>query len=626
MKVPLSAVAQIISFFSIKKRYQITVINKKLQGLLEIASQNYKLLSEIKANGNISSNYSLYYDYYLKEYPKVKPEIVKECVLEYINSVITPTKAIIIDNINDFSADILDSVSLKNVNLVIYSFINHNKRINKNNTSSCKYITLNIINKDEKIRGFDINYFFDEIISPSLPYIVMKRYNKDIKLLLYEKISHLVNIKAVSDYDNQLFWNEMAKNFGLTQFKKLEYFYLTYNRSLKEKFIKCLKEQSDLKYIEVTYKTGSFREFLELVENNKKTLETVRINDFHLEPETSFVDFPNLQEVDFDYSSILQDPIKPENLLLPKLERFYVPKRKFPIETLKKLIEQSKVLEEVRIKLDENYDIENFNKLHTLIEPISKLTKLTDIYIAIPKRILNQGSCMVQYLSFISSIKSETVTLVSTNDSIIDINSILNNFPKITAIEGLPMIKKINKKKLSQLKTLKLYLDESISIKEIKFIKFCKNLHKIKLTGLVKEEMFRKIIAFISNLINLRSIKLDTLQIKNQARLENSYYSLFLLNLNKFKYLKRLNLPRMYCTTHFIGQLKLPLLQSIKMEISDSYIFPTWVHQNFLNIKGHDRGEQHLYFNHKLIEIEDSDDEDMGDARSYVSSSSGFSV
>ena len=233
---------------------------------------------------------------------------------------------------------------------------------------------------------------------------------------------------------------------------------------------------------------------------------------------------------------------------------------------------------------------------------------------------------MVQYLSFISSIKSETVTLVSTNDSIIDINAILKNFPKITAIEGLPMIKKINKKKLSQLKTLKLYLDESISIKEIKFIKFCKNLHKIKLTGLVKEEMFRKIIAYISNLINLRSIKLDTLQIKNQARLENSYYSLFLLNLNKFKYLKRLNLPRMYCTTHFIGQLKLPLVQSIKMEISDSYIFPTWVHQNFLNIKGHDRGEQHLYFNHKLIEIEDSDDEDMGDARSYVSSSSGFSV
>ena len=160
MKVSLSSVAQIISFFSIKKRYQISVINKKLQGLLEISSQNYKILSEIKSKGNISSNYSLYYDYYLKEYPKVKPEIVKECVLEYINSVITPTKAIIIDNINDFSADILESVSLKNVNLVIYSFINHNKRINKNNTSICKYITINIINKDEKIRGYDINYFF----------------------------------------------------------------------------------------------------------------------------------------------------------------------------------------------------------------------------------------------------------------------------------------------------------------------------------------------------------------------------------------------------------------------------------------------------------------------------------
>ena len=625
MKVSLSSVAQIISFFSIKKRYQISVINKKLQGLLEISSQNYKILSEIKSKGNISSNYSLYYDYYLKEYPKVKPEIVKECVLEYINSVITPTKAIIIDNINDFSADILESVSLKNVNLVIYSFINHNKRINKNNTSICKYITINIINKDEKIRGYDINYFFDEIISPSLPYIVMKRYNKDIKLLLYEKISHLVNIKAVSDYDNQLFWNDMAKNFGLTQFTKLEYFYLTYNKSLKEKFLKCLKEQSDLKYIEVTYKTGTFWEFLELVDNNKKTLETVRINDFHLEPETSFVDFPNLQEVDFDYS-ILQEPIKPENLLLPKLERFYVPRRNFPIETLKKLFEQSKVLEEVRIKLDENYDIGDFNKLQTLVEPISKLTKLTDIYIAIPRRILTQGSCMVQYLSFISSIKSETVTLVSANDSIIDINAILNNFPKITAIEGLPMIKKINKKKLSQLKTLKLYLDESISIKQIKFIKYCKNLHKIKLTGLVKEEIFRKIIAYISYLVNLRSIKLDTLQIKNQTRLDNSYFSLFLLNLNKFKCLKRLNLPRLFFSTHFIGQLKLPLLQSIKMENSEGYIFPTWVHQNFLNIKGYERGEQHLYFNHKLVDIEGSDDEDMGDVRSYVSSSSGFSV
>ena len=101
MKYTLSSVAHILSFFPIKKKHRIAIINKKLQGLLEITSQNYKLISEIKANGKISSNYSLYYDYYLKEYPKVKPEIIKECVLEYINSSISPKKAISIDNINN---------------------------------------------------------------------------------------------------------------------------------------------------------------------------------------------------------------------------------------------------------------------------------------------------------------------------------------------------------------------------------------------------------------------------------------------------------------------------------------------------------------------------------------------
>ena len=67
---------------------------------------------------------------------------------------------------------------------------------------------------------------------------------------------------------------------------------MTYNTALTERFINFLKEQSALKYIEVFNKGGSFREFLELVQYNKQTLKTIRINDFNLEPEISFLDFP----------------------------------------------------------------------------------------------------------------------------------------------------------------------------------------------------------------------------------------------------------------------------------------------------------------------------------------------
>ena len=625
MKYTLSSVAHILSFFPIKKKHRIAIINKKLQGLLEITSQNYKLISEIKANGKISSNYSLYYDYYLKEYPKVKPEIIKECVLEYINSSISPKKAISIDNINDFSADILEAGALQNIDLIIYSFRHHNKRINKNNTTTCKYITINIIDKNEKIRAFDLNYFFDEVVNPNLPYFVLKMYNKDIKLLLYEKLSHLIDLKAMTDYYNQLFWNDMFKNFDISHFKKLEFFYLTYNTALTERFINFLKEQSALKYIEVFNKGGSFREFLELVQYNKQTLKTIRINDFNLEPEISFLDFPKLEELDFDYSA-LRDPINPKNFILPKLERYYVPRFNFSIDDLKQLIEQNPSLEEVRIKLYHNYDIEEFRAISTLIEPIRKLTKLTEIYIDIPKRI-TQGSAMIQYLSFIASIKSETATLVSTNEGIIDIDSVLKNFPKITAIEGVPMINRVNKKKLLQLKIVKLFLDESTPEKQLRFIQHCKNLQKIKITGIVTEDMFKRIISEISELTNLRSIKFNDLEIKNTSYINESYFSSFLLGLNKYKQLKRLYLPNVSFDTEFIEDLKLPLLQGIKMKMHSQYTFPVWVHQNFLNISGYEKREQFLYFNHIHIENTNiEDDEDIRDACSYVSSSSRFSI
>ena len=624
MKYTLSSVAQILSFFPIKKKHRIAIINKKLQGLLEITSQHYKLISEIKANGKISSNYSSYYDYYLKEYPKVKPEIIKECVLEFINSSISPKKAITIDNINDFSADILEAGALQNIDLIIYSFRYHNKRINKNNTNICKYITINIIDNNEKIRAFDLNYFFDEVVNPNLPYFVLKMYNKDIKLLLYEKLSHLIDLKAITDYYNQLFWNDMIKNFDITQFKKLEFFYLTDNTALTEKFINFLKEQSALKYIEVFNKGGSFRDFLELVQYNKETLKTIRMNDFNLEPEISFLDFPKLTELDFDYSA-LRGPINPKNLLLPKLERYYVPRFNFSIEDLKQLIEQNASLEEVRIKLYHNYDADEFRAISTLIEPIRKLTKLTEIYIDIPKKI-TQGSGMIHYLSFIASIKSETATLVSTNEGIIDIDSVLKNFPKITSIEGEPMVNRVNKKKLLQIKVLKLFLDESISEKQLRFIQHCKNLHKIKITGIVKEDMFKRILSEISELTNLRSIKFDKLEIKDTLVINEIYFSSFLLELNKYKQLKRLYLPNVTFDTEFIGDLKLPLLRGIKMRMDAQYIFPPWVYPKFLNITGYQKRDQLLYFNHKHIENANrADDEDIRDACSYMSSSSGFS-
>ena len=187
-----------------------------------------------------------------------------------------------------------------------------------------------------------------------------------MRFFLYEYISHLPNLKSVSDKNGFSFWNEIATNYGLSQFKNIESIEIFCSSSLKESFINFLKDQTNLKKIKIfNYRVQyTFEDMLEIINTNKNTLTSITISDFVINiSKLSLSSFPNLESID-----ILQCLVEGKRLAKcfshPKLKELNIPLDAITVNEYKKIILGCPLLENVKIpphffdkKYNSNYNL-----------------------------------------------------------------------------------------------------------------------------------------------------------------------------------------------------------------------------------------------------------------------------
>lgn len=173
MKTKLSRVliSKILSYFPHKKLH-LTVINSKIfQKYLEIPFENYKFYSSFGRNIYYQENISSYYEFYVYNYPNIKKEIIKTALLDYLIKY-SSNNEIRINNLHDFSVDILKTVK-QNIVLDIFSVRYHHDKIITFNNTNISTIIINFFNRAETLTVKQIDFLFEKIIPKNLEHLLI---------------------------------------------------------------------------------------------------------------------------------------------------------------------------------------------------------------------------------------------------------------------------------------------------------------------------------------------------------------------------------------------------------------------------------------------------------------------
>ena len=577
MKKKLSRIliSRILSYFPHKKLHLIVVYSKVLQKYLEIPFENFKFYSSFRNNIYYQENMSSYYEFYLYNYPNIKKEIIKTALLEYL-IIYSSNNKIRINNIHDFSVNILKAVK-QNIVLDILSVRYHHEKIITVNNTNISAINIDFINSVETFTVKQIDFLFEKIIPKNLEHLTIniptQCCQREISLILYDRIRSLTSLKTFYNKAVKYIYPTIRKHFGLNFYNltSFQYFFKAKNSVEFDEISKFLSKLKNLEEISIDFDSlYDYSDFKNLVTYNKQTLKKITLKYCRLKADSTFEDFPNLFKLKLLYCDV------PDNLkfIIPnciKLIQDFYENDIDILLTYPNLTEISLDLtNEIQLQ-----DTESLNKIAQYINSKRNLEKLSlKIYEGNNqiKRTFNKHKYYLG-LSFVQSLKNENVTtLVVQNDLFYcDMSTYLTNFPNLVSLACSSCqinVPSINESTLIKMKELNINFSECISQNFVDLICSFPNLEQLTLQGACPSTL---IIMFNRSIMKLTRLQLLDFSQVLFSGMETACFSEFMLHLLKLNFLKLIKLPPSFTITvefvcQFISQIKSAFLKEIVLK------------------------------------------------------------